>query len=38
MTPEEWSMEETRIHILVALEDKEFVKDLKQKLGIGERT
>ncbi len=36
MTPEEWEVDEIRIQILVALEDEEFVKDLKQKLGIGE--
>ena len=31
-TPESWSREETRIAILAALEDPEFVEDFKQRL------
>ncbi len=34
MTPEELKLDETRIQILVALEDKEFAKELMHKLGM----
>ena len=32
MTPGEWSIERTRAAVLAALEDKEFVAEIKQRL------